>query len=124
MSDRETGTVKWFNAKKGYGFIIREEGEDIFVHYTSIKSEGFRSLEEGQKVEFVVGDSAKGPQAQDVIVVTSEMPPEESPAEEEAAEVSAEVEEEPAAEEEAVDAEEEPAAEEESEEEDSAKKTD
>ncbi|MFQ5583602.1 MAG: cold shock domain-containing protein, partial [Calditrichia bacterium] len=52
MADRETGTVKWFNNKKGYGFIVREQGEDIFVHYTPIKSEGFRSLEEGQKVEF------------------------------------------------------------------------
>lgn len=69
MSERETGTVKWFNDKKGFGFIIREEGEDVFVHYTSINSEGFRTLQEGQKVEFSIGQGEKGPQAHDVTVV-------------------------------------------------------
>lgn len=81
MADRETGTVKWFNNKKGYGFIVREQGEDIFVHYTSIKSEGFRSLEEGQKVEFSVGEGAKGPQAQDVTVINQEAQQEAQPEE-------------------------------------------
>ena len=64
MADRETGTVKWFNTQKGYGFISREDGEDVFAHYSSIKSDGFRNLEEGQKVEFTVTDGEKGPQAE------------------------------------------------------------
>jgi CspA family cold shock protein len=68
MSDRITGTVKWFNAAKGYGFISRDGGDDVFVHYSAIKSEGFRKLEEGQRVEFSVEDSAKGPQAADVTI--------------------------------------------------------
>ena len=54
MSERIVGTVKWFNTSKGYGFIARESGPDVFVHYSAIKSEGFRNLEEGQKVEFEV----------------------------------------------------------------------
>ena len=66
MSDRETGTVKWFNADKGYGFITREQGGDVFVHHKAINGEGFKTLSEGQKVEFVVAQSEKGPQAQDV----------------------------------------------------------
>lgn len=66
MSDRETGTVKWFNADKGYGFITREQGGDVFVHHNAINGEGFKTLSEGQKVEFVVAQSEKGPQAQDV----------------------------------------------------------
>ena len=66
MADRETGTVKWFNTQKGFGFISREEGDDVFVHHTSISSEGFRNLEEGQKVEFTVGEGEKGPQAHEV----------------------------------------------------------
>ena len=66
MADRETGTVKWFNTQKGYGFISREDGEDVFAHYSSIKSDGFRNLEEGQKVEFTVTDGEKGPQAEDI----------------------------------------------------------
>lgn len=70
MAERESGTVKWFNNTKGYGFITRAEGEDIFVHYSSIRGEGYRSLREGQKVEFSVVDSGKGLQAQDVIVLT------------------------------------------------------
>ena len=68
MSERETGTVKWFNASKGYGFIARDEGEDVFVHYSSILGEGYRSLEEGQRVEFVVAQGDKGPQAQNVTI--------------------------------------------------------
>ncbi|WP_166350857.1 cold-shock protein [Phytoactinopolyspora limicola] len=57
------GTVKWFNAEKGFGFIAREEGPDVFVHYSEIDGDGFRSLEENQPVEFEVAQGAKGPQA-------------------------------------------------------------
>ncbi len=61
------GTVKWFNAEKGYGFITLDEGgQDVFVHYTAIEAKGYRSLEEGQKVEFDVGQGPKGPQAESV----------------------------------------------------------
>ena len=61
------GTVKWFNSEKGYGFIEREDGGgDIFVHYSEIQGSGFRTLEENQKVEFEIGEGAKGPQAQQV----------------------------------------------------------
>ncbi|MEI3521436.1 cold-shock protein [Candidatus Merdisoma sp. HCP28S3_D10] len=60
------GTVKWFNNQKGYGFISDEQGNDIFVHFSGIKSDGFKSLEEGQAVEFDVIDGAKGPQATNV----------------------------------------------------------
>jgi len=69
MSDRETGTVKWFNDSKGFGFIEREQGEDVFVHFSSIRGEGFKSLDEGQKVEFTIGQGQKGPQALDVTAV-------------------------------------------------------
>jgi CspA family cold shock protein len=69
VAERETGTVKWFNDTKGFGFISRESGDDVFVHFSSIRGEGYRSLEEGQKVEFVVVSGQKGPQAQDVTVV-------------------------------------------------------
>lgn len=69
MSDRETGTVKWFNNGKGYGFIEREEGEDIFVHFSAVLGEGFRSLEEGQRVEFSIEQGPKGLQAVSVTVV-------------------------------------------------------
>ncbi|MEA3355835.1 MAG: cold-shock protein [Candidatus Bipolaricaulota bacterium] len=69
MTERETGTVKWFNNTKGYGFITREQGEDVFVHFSSIRGEGYRTLEEGQKVEFTVTQGEKGPQAQDVSVM-------------------------------------------------------
>lgn len=63
MTERETGTVKWFNAGKGYGFIAREAGEDVFVHHSVIEEEGFRSLDEGQQVEFNVEQGPKGLQA-------------------------------------------------------------
>jgi CspA family cold shock protein len=69
MSDRKEGTVKWFNSSKGYGFISQEEGEDVFVHFKSIVGDGYRTLEEGQKVTFIVGQGQKGPQAQEVQVV-------------------------------------------------------
>jgi len=67
VSDRETGTVKWFNASKGYGFISREGGEDVFVHYSAIQMGGFKALEEGQRVEFSVEQGAKGLQATNVV---------------------------------------------------------
>lgn len=69
MSERETGIVKWFNGGKGYGFISREGQDDVFVHYTAIRGEGFRNLEEGQRVEFNVEQGPKGLQASDVTVV-------------------------------------------------------
>jgi CspA family cold shock protein len=67
MAEKEQGTVKWFNGSKGYGFIERDTGEDIFVHYSAIMMEGFRTLDEGQRVEFVVMEGEKGPQAQEVV---------------------------------------------------------
>jgi CspA family cold shock protein len=66
MSERVQGTVKWFNAGKGYGFIAREGSEDIFVHYSALQAEGFRTLDEGQRVEFTVKQGPKGLQASDV----------------------------------------------------------
>jgi cold shock protein len=69
MGDRKTGVVKWFNNAKGYGFISKDEGGDVFVHYTSIGGDGYRSLNEGEKVEFTVEDGQKGPAAVNVIVV-------------------------------------------------------
>jgi CspA family cold shock protein len=63
VTERENGTVKWFNAGKGYGFISREAGEDVFVHHSEIEEEGFRSLNEGQQVEFNVEQGPKGLQA-------------------------------------------------------------
>lgn len=68
MAERVKGTVKWFNSSKGYGFISREGGEDVFVHYQSIVGDGYKTLEEGQTVEFTVGQGQKGPQAQEVKV--------------------------------------------------------
>ena len=67
---RTNGTVKWFNAEKGYGFISREDGDDIFVHYSEIQGGGYKSLEEGQKVEFEVTQGRKGLQASAVTVVS------------------------------------------------------
>ena len=63
------GTVKWFNNQKGYGFITAEDGKDVFVHYSGLNMEGFKSLEEGAAVEFETADGAKGPQAVNVVVV-------------------------------------------------------
>lgn len=68
MTERETGIVKWFNATKGYGFITRDSGGDVFVHYSAINSEGYRSLEEGQRVRFEIIEGKKGLQAQEVTV--------------------------------------------------------
>ena len=62
----ETGTVKWFNSSKGYGFISREEGDDVFVHYKAIESDGFKTLDEGDQVEFEVEESPNGLQAKNV----------------------------------------------------------
>lgn len=70
MAERESGTVKWFNSTKGFGFIQRKSGQDVFVHYKSITGDGFKSLKDGQKVEFTVGESEKGLQALDVKVVS------------------------------------------------------
>lgn len=70
MSERQSGTVKWFNNARGYGFITRENGtEDVFVHYRNIRGEGYRSLAEGQSVEFSLLEGEKGFQAEDVAAV-------------------------------------------------------
>ena len=69
MSEKEQGTVKWFSGEKGYGFIARPEGKDVFVHFKSIVGEGYKNLEEGQKVEFTVEQGTKGPQAENVVLV-------------------------------------------------------
>ena len=66
MADRETGTVKWFNDAKGFGFISRESGEDVFVHFRAIEMQGFKSLQEGQRVSFTVVQGQKGLQAESV----------------------------------------------------------
>lgn len=63
------GTVKWFNESKGYGFIARDDGVDVFVHYSAIEGEGFRTLRQGQRVEFDVADSIKGPRAEKVRII-------------------------------------------------------
>lgn len=70
MAERIQGTVKWFNGDKGFGFITRENGPDVFVHFSAISGDGFRNLTEGQRVEFTVTQGQKGPQAQDVTPVT------------------------------------------------------
>lgn len=69
MANRTTGTVKWFNAEKGYGFITPEEGPDVFVHYSAIQSNGYRSLNEGDQVEFEITQGKKGKQASAVTVL-------------------------------------------------------
>jgi cold shock protein len=69
MAQRTRGTVKWFNGEKGYGFITQENGPDLFVHYSEIQSRGFRTLNEGDVVEFEITDGKKGKQASSVIVV-------------------------------------------------------
>lgn len=66
MSDRKTGTVKWFNDQKGFGFLEQADGDDVFVHHSAIVSEGYRSLAEGDKVEFTIEQGQKGPAAADV----------------------------------------------------------
>ncbi len=71
MSETVAGTVKWFSDQKGYGFIAREDGPDVFVHFSAIQSEGFRSLSEGDQVEFEIEDGPKGPAASKVVRVTS-----------------------------------------------------
>ena len=72
MSERFTGVVKWFNTQKGWGFIEREGGPDVFVHYTAIVGSGFRNLEEGDTVEFSITEGPKGPQASEVVVKRGE----------------------------------------------------
>ena len=67
--EKQTGTVKWFNERKGYGFISRDSGDDVFVHFNDINGEGFKTLNEGDRVEFVVTQGRKGPAASDVSVL-------------------------------------------------------
>jgi len=69
VATRESGVVKWFNNSKGYGFIQRDQGGDVFVHYRAIRGDGYRSLEEGQRVEFAVTKGQKGLQAEEVSLV-------------------------------------------------------
>ncbi len=70
MSERQTGTVKWFDNAKGYGFIQRENGDDVFVHFRAIRGDGYKALQDGQHVEFGVVEGQKGLQAEDVEVVS------------------------------------------------------
>ena len=69
MSERVVGTVKWFNGSKGYGFIARDGGPDVFVHFSAIQGDGFKNLEEGQKVEFTIEQGPKGLQAANVVII-------------------------------------------------------
>ncbi|MBI5840962.1 MAG: cold-shock protein [Chloroflexi bacterium] len=69
MSERVVGTVKWFNGSKGYGFIARDGGPDVFVHFSAIQGDGFKNLEEGQKVEFTIEQGPKGLQAANVVIL-------------------------------------------------------
>lgn len=69
MSTTTTGTVKWFNESKGFGFIERESGPDVFAHFSAIVGDGFKTLAEGQKVEFTVTDGQKGPQAENIVAL-------------------------------------------------------
>ena len=70
MANRTTGTVKWFNGEKGFGFITQEDGDDLFVHYSEIQTNGYRTLDEGAKVEFEITKGQKGLQASSVTLVT------------------------------------------------------
>ena len=72
MDQRNTGTVKWFNSDKGYGFIARDDGGDLFVHYSEIVGSGYRTLNEGDRVEFEVVQGKKGPQASKVTVIAKQ----------------------------------------------------
>lgn len=67
MSETVTGTVKWFNETKGFGFIAQESGPDVFAHFSAIQGSGFRTLTEGQKVQFTITDGQKGPQAENIV---------------------------------------------------------
>ena len=69
MSNTTTGTVKWFNESKGFGFIVQESGPDVFAHFSAIVGTGFKTLQEGQKVRFTVTDGQKGPQAENIEVI-------------------------------------------------------
>ena len=69
MSDKVTGTVKWFNESKGFGFIEQQNGPDVFAHFSAIVSTGFKTLAEGQQVEFTVTQGAKGPQAENIVAI-------------------------------------------------------
>lgn len=69
MSDTTTGTVKWFNESKGFGFIEQENGPDVFAHYSAIMNSGFKTLADGQKVEFRLVDGEKGPQAENIVCI-------------------------------------------------------
>jgi CspA family cold shock protein len=69
VANREVGTVKWFSNAKGYGFIQPDNGPDVFVHFTAIQAEGYRTLEAGQRVEFTIEQSEKGPQASEVVKI-------------------------------------------------------
>ena len=69
MSDKVVGTVKWFNETKGFGFIEQENGPDVFAHFSAIVSEGFKTLAEGQRVEFTVTQGQKGPQAENIVAI-------------------------------------------------------
>ncbi|BBN59423.1 cold-shock protein [Hydrogenovibrio marinus] len=69
MSTTQTGTVKWFNESKGFGFIQQENGPDLFAHFSAISGSGFKTLAEGQKVEFTVGQGQKGPQAENIVAL-------------------------------------------------------
>jgi CspA family cold shock protein len=69
MASTTTGTVKWFNSEKGFGFIQQENGPDVFVHFRNISGSGFKSLDEGQRVQFVVTQGQKGPQAEEVTLI-------------------------------------------------------
>jgi CspA family cold shock protein len=69
MSNTETGTVKWFNETKGFGFIHADSGQDVFAHFSEIQSSGFKVLKEGQRVSFILGEGKKGPQATQITVI-------------------------------------------------------